>query len=610
VNKRQAKARKDKIPIPWRLYLVAGFVTLLIVGAMVYILQQTKDISGSHDPLLVNVSEIKLKVTTAHLWLEEILSGDTNVNIETVRELLDQAHDSLHIIIGKKLHVTQSLQSNVIPGILEHHDQFHIYHTSHVYRLIKEPLKITDDTLDELQDVLEKRYMAAQTSGPGTEIEQRFDRISSEFHQRTDDIMKKIADSKADHLAEFRIIQTSLIFICLILGALVIVILHRFERQRAVDLLKVLRAEEALRESEKRYQVLFEHAGDGIFLLEAEEEKLGDILETNQAAAKMHGYPVDELLGLNLFRDLYTPDISKKALTHAKGLMNGQWIKAEIARRRKDGSVFPVEIHSGLVEFNDRTYILTIDRDISERKKIEEHLQRAEQTKLVGEWALGLAQEIRNPLAGIRVSIEVLLKDVDISTEDKTIVLKAVEETNRIERLLKNLLLFAKPHRLQPSNVCINDLLDKTMSLALQHPVLSSAPSRKIKVAKRFAENIPVLTADPMQLQQAFLNLLVNGMESMTDGGVLAVKTLYDEKAQTIQIQISDTGKGIDRKMIDDVFKPFFTTKPKRSGLGLAIARRIVEEHSGVISVKSDPNKGTTFNVYLPRISSRDKKRI
>ncbi len=94
----------------------------------------------------------------------------------------------------------------------------------------------------------------------------------------------------------------------------------------------------------------------------------------------------------------------------------------------------------------------------------------------------------------------------------------------------------------------------------------------------------------------------------MPDGGTLDVKTICDETAKAIQIEISDTGKGIDREMIDDVFKPFFTTKSKRAGLGLAITRRIVEQHSGVISVKSDPGKWTTFNVYLPLITSSVKE--
>jgi len=171
MNKRQPEARKHKVPIPWRLYLVIGFITLLVVGAMAYILQQTKNISATHDPLLVNVSEIELRVTTAHLWFEEILSGDRSEKIETVRELLDQAEGGLYVMAGKKFHSGEHVRPDAVPGTLEAHDRLHLSHDSHIFQNIKESLEVTNEKLDEFRDVLEERYLAAQTSGPGTEID-------------------------------------------------------------------------------------------------------------------------------------------------------------------------------------------------------------------------------------------------------------------------------------------------------------------------------------------------------------------------------------------------------------------------------------------------------
>ena len=107
------------------------------------------------------------------------------------------------------------------------------------------------------------------------------------------------------------------------------------------------------------------------------------------------------------------------------------------------------------------------------------------------------------------------------------------------------------------------------------------------------------MLADPIQLQQVFLNLLFNAIEAMPDGGVLGIKSFYVQNANTKTIEISDTGQGIDKDIINEVFKPFFTTKSKGSGLGLAITRRIVEDHDGVISVTSDPGKETVFKIFL-----------
>lgn len=250
--------------------------------------------------------------------------------------------------------------------------------------------------------------------------------------------------------------------------------------------------------------------------------------------------------------------------------------------------------------------LINAGKNIFQREQAEDHLRRVEQRELVGEWALGLVQEIRNPLAGIKATMEVLCDEIDIPEDLRAIVLQAETAIKLIEALLKNLLNFTKPHKLHLSNLEINDFLDKTIVFFLKDPIFSFTPS--IKVSKHFNENLPILRADPLQLQGVFLNLFSNAIEAMPEGGTLEIKTAFDETDNVIQIEISDTGKGIDSGRKDDVFKPFFTTKSSKSGLGLAIARRIVEQHGGVISVKSDPGKRTMFNVNLPLITSSDEE--
>jgi len=477
----------------------------------------------------------------------------------------------------------------------------------------------------------------------------------------------------------------------------------------------------AVLESEKRYQLLFNGAGDAIFLIEAEGEHAGKIIEANQTAADMHGYSMDELLQLNLLKDIDTPETAEKAPERINKIMNEKWVTEEITHVRKDGTIFPVEMNAGLLDFMGKTYILGIDRDISDRKKmqnqilqskldwentfdtitdmitihdnnynivranksaietlglfssknstdkcfkifhgkiappndclscqcfqtkksatfevyephldmflevramprivnnkinglihvvrditerkrVEEAMQRAEQMKLVGEWAAGLAHEIKNPLAGIKISVEVLLEELDISNEDRTIVLRAVDEIKRIETLLKSLLNFAKPAKLELADVNVNTLLEKTIAFSMRHPTLSLNSSIKIDVLKNLDEHIPEFLGDPIQLQQVFLNLMFNAIEAMPDGGTLGITSFYNHKENKIHIEISDTGKGIDKKTISKLFKPFFTTKSKGSGLGLAISRRIIEQHGGLLSVESIPDTKTVFTIVL-----------
>jgi PAS domain S-box-containing protein len=478
----------------------------------------------------------------------------------------------------------------------------------------------------------------------------------------------------------------------------------------------------AIQESENRYRTLFESAGDAIFIMELEGEKLGEIVDANPAAAEMHGYALDELIELNLIKDLDEPDAAEEAPERARRILNGEWIKDEINHRKKDGTIFPVEISAGLLQYMGHKYVLAIDRNISERKKmeniilqsklewedtfntitdmitihdrgfniirankaadkilglpflgveqakcyryyhgtdsppqecpsckcydtgepasfekyephldmhleiramprfdndgqtiglihvirditerkrVEEALQRTEQLKMVGEWAAELAHEIKNPLAGIKGSVQVLVDEPNISDDDKALILKAIDEIKRIELLIKSLLNFAKPPKLQLELTDLNDLIDKTIAFSLKHPALSVNSSTPISVLKNFDQNLPETMIDPMQLQQVFLNLMFNAIEAMPDGGSLAIKTSYDNTHNTIEIAIADTGKGIKQTLLDQIFQPFFTTKRKGSGLGLAITRRLVEQHGGAMFVESTPNKGTVFNISL-----------
>ncbi len=227
-------------------------------------------------------------------------------------------------------------------------------------------------------------------------------------------------------------------------------------------------------------------------------------------------------------------------------------------------------------------------------------MQRTEQMVVLGELAAGLAHEIKNPLAGIKVSVEVLTEEQNMSEEDKKIASKAIDEIRRIELLIKSLLNFAKPPKPQLKVIDMNDILDKTIAFSLKHPSLLSNTSTAIKVLKNFDERLPKMMADPVQLQQVFLNLFLNAIDAMPDRGTLAVKTLYHAEKNSIQIAISDTGKGIDEELKDKIFQPFFTTKPKGTGLGLAITKRLIEQHGGDIYVDSSPGGGAVFNIFLP----------
>jgi signal transduction histidine kinase len=227
-------------------------------------------------------------------------------------------------------------------------------------------------------------------------------------------------------------------------------------------------------------------------------------------------------------------------------------------------------------------------------------MQRTEQMIVLGELAAGLVHEIKNPLAGIKVSVEVMTEDENISKEDKESMLKVIEEINRIESLLKGLLNFAKPPKPQFMSVDLNDILYKTIDFSLRHLSLKSQGPDAINVMKDLGADLPEIMADTLQLQQAFLNLLLNAVDAMPYGGTMGIKTYYNEQDNSIKVEISDTGKGIDEAIMNKIFQPFVTTKSKGTGLGLAITKRLIEQQGGEIRAENNKGGGTMFKIILP----------
>jgi len=298
--------------------------------------------------------------------------------------------------------------------------------------------------------------------------------------------------------------------------------------------------------------------------------------------------------------DLDTPDVAKEMPARIKMILNGEWIKDEITHIRKDGTIFPVEISAGLLELSDHKYVLAFDRDITERKLAEEQLLRTEQMVVCGEVATGLAHEIKNPLAGIKASIELFSGTSALPEEDRNILQKVIGEIKRIELLLKGILNYAKPPKPDFSSVDINSLLDTALTFSLNPSSAARNSKAAIQVVKDFDRLIPQIIADPMQLSQVFLNLFLNAAESMKEGGTLTVKTSYNTLKNSIWISISDTGKGIEKELMDQIFNPFFTTKSKGTGLGLPITKRLIEQHGGLLRCENNPSGGATFIISLP----------
>ena len=348
-----------------------------------------------------------------------------------------------------------------------------------------------------------------------------------------------------------------------------------------------------LQTARKMYQRLFESAGDGIFILDLAEGREGLIISANPAAAVMHSYEVEELSGMNI-ADLSGDNQCHERLRCAS---SGSWVQYTVQRKKKNGERFLAEVSVGLLNIDELKYALVFSRDITQQKKVETRLQRANQMALVGEMAAGLAHEIKNPLAGIKVTLEVLADELELNEEDQDLFARVINETTRVEKLLKGLLNYARPPKLYYERFDLNMLLDSSIR---NSAVAGKTSSRAgVEFVRCFAVDLPQLEADSAQLQQVFLNIFLNAIEAMAEGGQINVSTRKaDEKS--LELEITDTGKGIPEAALVKVFRPFMTTKSKGTGLGLAICKRIIEDHGGSIAAGIYPAGGTRFTIILP----------
>ncbi|WP_034622014.1 sensor histidine kinase [Desulfovermiculus halophilus] len=234
----------------------------------------------------------------------------------------------------------------------------------------------------------------------------------------------------------------------------------------------------------------------------------------------------------------------------------------------------------------------------NELTRSREHLEQAEKMALVGKLAAGMAHTIRNPFTSIKMRLFSLSRSLDLSENDKEDFDVISGEITRIDNIVQNFLEFARPPKLKMQECRIQDIVQSALQL-LKHRL----QSHNVQVHFHPGKDIPLVWADPEQLKEALINLIINAYESMTGGGWIEItlKTRKtDESNQTAVIWIQDNGEGISAAIQDRVMQPFYTTKEDGTGLGLSIVTRIVEEHGGSMQFVSRPGQGTTFEIALP----------
>jgi PAS domain S-box-containing protein len=373
----------------------------------------------------------------------------------------------------------------------------------------------------------------------------------------------------------------------------------------------------AIQQSEERFRLLVESMQDyAIFMLDPE----GRVTSWNIGAERIEGFQHEEIVGEPFARFYTTEDqaqgFPEQALRYAA--TNGR-SEQEGWRVRKDGARFWANtvISALLDERKNLVGFSVVTRDLTEKKRVEEVLRESEaklrrqaqelEQQLIASGRLvslgvitaSMAHEFNNPLGIVMGFTQQLLSEFEPNTPNHQALKIIDEETKRCQRIIQELLQYSRPKSADLCPTDVKQAIDKTMNM-----VANRLYKQKIETSAMIADDLPLIPADPQQLEQVLINLFLNAIDAMPKGGKLDVEAALKptrENTPSVVITVIDSGSGIDQEDLAKIFQPFFSAKKgKGIGLGLPISERIIKNHGGTIAVESMSGKGTTFRIYLP----------
>ncbi|HJT72520.1 MAG TPA: ATP-binding protein [Chitinophaga sp.] len=342
-----------------------------------------------------------------------------------------------------------------------------------------------------------------------------------------------------------------------------------------------------IEENEKKYFGVFEKAHDLIILADCNK----DVIDANPAALRTLKYSKEEMLKLNLKQLFYHEDQHRHFFDSICG--EDSSLRTEYNFLTKEGRKLDVMVSAVTLDETEQIF-LCVAQDITERKREEQEKQQQQKFVVTGRIARVIAHEVRNPLTNILLAVS-QFKGEPVSVDESQVYVDIIERNcTRINQLITELLHSTRMMELNIRPHGINELTDKALTLAQDRLQLN-----EIKVKKDYLKQDIIIPADEEKVVIALLNIIINAIEAMTPGkGLLSVQTLQQKDKAVITI--SDNGPGIPEETKTRLFDPFFTSKPKGTGLGLTSTQNIVMNHKGTIHVESEPGAGSTFTIVLP----------
>lgn len=343
----------------------------------------------------------------------------------------------------------------------------------------------------------------------------------------------------------------------------------------------------------------------------------GNIIIWNQAAEETYGYKAEDVIGKMNISKIYPPGMAKKVMKMMRSPDHGGVGKLQSYPRvhvSQDGRIVEGNLSAAIIYDEKGNEVASFgifvdlgDRLAMERKlrRMQEQLLQSEKLAAMGRLTSQIAHELNNPLYGIMNTLELMKSEIPPENKRRRVLEMALSETIRLTELLRKMLSFSKPDQEEHQAIQVNTVLDEILLLYAKQ-----LQENSIRLHAHFEPDVPLVNASRNQLRQVFLNMISNARDAMPDGGTLTVSTRCE--ADTILIDIADTGTGIKEEHLKKIFEAFFSTKDsvKDAGLGLSVCYGFIKDHGGDIIVKSEWGKGTAFTISLPAYRKEEEKLI